>query len=172
MAETGEQRNRPTRRNASFDRIDIAILEALKENARITYQALSERVGLSPRPCLERVRKLEKSGVILRYSALVDPNVVGHHVVALAEIAMRDPSSSTRQRLERSLIAHPAVAELQIVNGEYDYIARIVAPSLADYEALTEAYVADPAFGIGRIHTTFAMKTLKPFTGYPPPYSE
>lgn len=170
MAEAGGQKK--MKRSAVLDRIDIAILEALRENARVTYQALSERVGLSPRPCLERVRKLEQSGVIQRYSTLIDPAVVGHHVVALAEIAMRDPSSVSRQRLERSLLAHPAVAELQIVNGEYDYIARIVASSLSEYEALTEAYIADPAFGIGRIHTTFAMKTLKPFIGYPPPNSE
>ncbi|MDP8918796.1 MAG: Lrp/AsnC family transcriptional regulator [Pseudomonadota bacterium] len=151
----------------ALDRIDLMILEELRQNARITYQALSERVGLSARPCLERVRRLEQKSVIRGYTALVDPSALGHDIIALAGISMRDPSTGTRQRLERALTANPAVVELQVVNGEYDYTARIVAPTLAAYEALTEAFLADPGFGIGRIHTTFVLKTLKEFEGYP-----
>ena len=151
----------------AFDRIDLLILEALRQNARITYQALSEQVGLSPRPCLERVKRLEQKGVIRGYAALMEPAALGHDIIALAGISMRDPSTATRQRLERSFMAHPSVVELQVVNGEYDYIARIVAHTLAAYEALTEAFLADTGFGIGRIHTTFVLKTLKSFDGYP-----
>ncbi|HEV2557364.1 MAG TPA: Lrp/AsnC family transcriptional regulator [Microvirga sp.] len=155
------------RRIPGLDRIDRAILAALRENGRMTYQALSERVGLSARPCLERVRRLEERGVIRGYAALVDPAALGHDIVALAEIAMRDPSAVARQRLERALAAHPCVVELQVVNGEYDYVARIVSPSLAAYERLTADFLADLAFGIARIHTTFVLKTLKEFDGYP-----
>ena len=151
----------------SLDRIDLAILEALRRNGRITYQALSERVGLSPRPCLERVKRLEQKGIIRGFTALVEPAALGHDIIALAGISMRDPSGTSRQRLERAFAAHSAVVELQVVNGEYDYIARIVAPTLAAYESLTEAFLADPGFGIGRIHTTFVLKTLKDFEGYP-----
>lgn len=150
-----------------LDRIDLSILEALRQNGRITYQALSERVGLSARPCLERVKRLEQKGVIRGFTVLVEPSALGHDIIALASISMRDPSGAARQKLERALSAHPAVVELQVVNGEYDYIARIVAPTLAAYEALTDAFLADPAFGIGRIHTTFVLKTLKSFEGYP-----
>ena len=114
---------------AVLDRIDLAILEALRGDGRMTYQALSERVGLSPRPCLERVRRLEQKGVIRGFTALLDPASVGHDIIALAEIAMRDPSAAARQRLERALCAHPSVVELQVVNGENDYVARIVAPT-------------------------------------------
>jgi DNA-binding Lrp family transcriptional regulator len=151
----------------TLDRIDLSILEALRQSGRITYQALSERVGLSARPCLERVKRLEQKGVIRGYTVLVEPSALGHDIIAMAGISMRDPSAVARQRLERALMVHPAVVELQVVNGEYDYIARIVAPSLAGYEALTDAFLADPGFGIGRIHTTFVLKTLKGFDGYP-----
>src|SRR3954467_15181350 len=117
---------RPTppraRRAPVLDRIDIAILTALQDNGRITYQALSERVGLSPRPCLERVRRLEQKGVIRGFTVLLDPEALGHHIMTLAEIALRDPSAPIRQRLERALCAHPSVVELQVVNGEYDYV--------------------------------------------------
>lgn len=151
----------------AFDRIDLLILDALRRNGRITYQALSDRVGLSPRPCLERVKRLERKGVIRGYTALVEPSAIGHDIIALAGIGMRDPSAAARQRLEKALLDHPAVIELQVVNGEYDYIARIVAPTLAAYEALTEAFLIDTGYGIGRIHTTFVLKTLKRFEGYP-----
>jgi Lrp/AsnC family leucine-responsive transcriptional regulator len=155
----------------TLDRIDRAILAALLENGRITYQALSERVGLSPRPCLERVRRLEENGVVRGFAALLDPGALGYQIVAFAEIALRDTSAASRQRLERALGAHPAVIELQVVSGTYDYMARIVAPSLSAYEALTDAFLTDGGFGIARIHSTFAMKTLKSFDGYPVPDS-
>jgi Lrp/AsnC family transcriptional regulator, leucine-responsive regulatory protein len=155
------------RRTPVLDRIDIAILTALQDNGRMTYQALSERVGLSPRPCLERVRRLEQKGVIRGFTVLLDPEALGHHIMTLAEIALRDPSAPIRQRLERALCAHPSVVELQVVNGEYDYVARIVTPTLAAYEALTDAFLTDSGLGIARIHSTFVLKTVKSFDGYP-----
>jgi Lrp/AsnC family leucine-responsive transcriptional regulator len=151
----------------AFDKIDLLILQTLRQNGRATYQALSERVGLSPRPCLERVKRLEQKGVIRGYTALIEPSAVGHDIIALVGISMRDPSSATRQRLEKALLDHPAVIELQVVNGEYDYVARMVATSLAAYEALTEEFLGGLGYGIGRIHTTFVLKTLKSFEGYP-----
>ena len=161
-----ESRSTATRRQ-SLDRIDRAILETLRRDGRITYQALSERVGLSPRPCLERVRRLERRGIIRGFTVLVDPSALGHDIIALAEIAIRDPRAGSRQQLERALSAHPSVIELQVVTGDFDYVARIVAPTLASYESLTEAFLADATFGIARIHTTFVLKTLKTFCGFP-----
>jgi DNA-binding Lrp family transcriptional regulator len=151
--------------SARLDRVDLGILKALRENGRMTYQALSERVGLSPRPCLERVRRLERAGIIKGYSVLIDPAAFGTELVALAEIALRDPSAVIRQRLEKLLCAHQAVRELQVVTGEYDYIARIAALSLPRYEAFTDALLGDPANGITRIHTTFVLRTLKTYQG-------
>ncbi len=152
---------------AALDRIDLLILGALRDNARITYQALSERVGLSARPCLERVRRLEQKGVIRGYTTLIEPGSLGHDIIALVGIGMRDASTGDRERLERALTSHPSIVEVQVVNGEYDYIARIVAPTLLAYEALTADFLADPGLGIGRIHTTFVLKSLKNFEGYP-----
>jgi DNA-binding Lrp family transcriptional regulator len=165
MSET--RRTATRKRKVGLDRIDLAILKALRQDGRITFQALSERVGLSARPCLERVRRLEQRGIVKGYTAVVEPTALGHDIIALAAIALRDPSAGVRQRLERALGAHPSVVELHVVNGEFDYTARIVAPTLASYEALTDAFLTDPSFGIARIHTTFVLKTLKTFDGYP-----
>ncbi len=167
MADLPPFKVRKPRNAPGLDAVDRAILETLRLDGRITYQALSERVGLTPRPCLERVRRLEASGVIRGYTTLIDPAAIGHPIIAFAEIAMRDPSAATRQRLERALKASPLVIELEVVNGEYDYVARVVAPSLAAYESTTDAFLTDPAFGVARVNTTFVLRTLKEFRGYP-----
>ena len=155
------------RKAIRLDAIDRAIVAILREEGRITNQALSERVGLSARPCLERVRKLEASGLIQGYGARHSPEQAGPAVVAFAQISLRDHSVGRRERVERVLKACPDVVEVQVVSGEADYLARIVAGSLAEYEELTGTWLADAQLGVARIATTFALKALKDFEGYP-----
>ncbi len=155
------------RKAVALDAIDRRIVEILREEGRITNQALSERVGLSARPCLERLRKLEASGLIRGYNARLSPELAGHAIVAFAQISLRDHSVGRRERVEKVLKACPDVVELQVVSGEADYLARIVVGTLADYEELTGAWLTDAQLGIARIATTFALKALKEFEGYP-----
>ena len=155
------------RRTLTLDAIDRRIIAVLRGEGRITNQALSERVGLSARPCLERVRKLEASGLIRGYGARLAPELAGHAIVAFAQISLRDHSVGRRERVEKVLKSCPDVVEVQVVSGEADYLARIVAASLADYEELTGAWLADAQLGLARIATTFALKALKEFEGYP-----
>ncbi len=155
------------RKTLTLDAIDRRIIAVLRGEGRITNQALSERVGLSARPCLERVRKLETSGLIRGYGARLAPELAGHAIVAFAQISLRDHSVGRRERVEKVLKGCPDVVEVQVVSGEADYLARIVAGSLADYEELTGAWLADAQLGVARIATTFALKALKEFEGYP-----
>jgi Lrp/AsnC family leucine-responsive transcriptional regulator len=155
------------RKAIELDAIDRRIVAILREEGRITNQALSQRVGLSARPCLERLRKLEASGLIRGYTARLAPELAGHAIVAFAQISLRDHSVGRRERVEKVLRACPDVVEVQVVSGEADYLARIVAGSLADYEELTGAWLADAQLGVARIATTFALKALKEFEGYP-----
>jgi len=150
-----------------LDAIDRAILEVLRGEGRITNQALAERIGLSPRPTLERVRKLEAAGVIRGYAALLDPAATGHAVAAFALLVLRDPSAAAKQRLETVLKGHPAVVEAHVVAGEAEYLVRFVAESLQAYERLTADILADPGLGVARIETTFVLKTIAEFRGYP-----
>jgi DNA-binding Lrp family transcriptional regulator len=129
-------------------------------------------VGLSPRAALERVRQLESRGVISGYTALLDPAVLGYGVIALAAIELRENAARSRQALERVLKRAPEVVELQVVSGAADYLARIACPSLEAYEALTAGWLADPALGVARITTTFVLRSLKDFQGYPLPDAE
>jgi DNA-binding Lrp family transcriptional regulator len=155
------------RKPPALDRIDLRILDVLRENGRITNQALAEIVGLSPRPTLERVRRLERSGVIQSYAAQLDAGLVGHEIVGLCQIVMRDPSLAARQRLEQRLVSHSHVLEVHVVNGEADYLVRFVASSLSEYEEITHDLLADPSLGVARMETAFVLKTLKEFRGYP-----
>jgi len=155
------------RKPVQLDAIDRAIVAILRSDGRITNQALSEQVGLSARPCLERLRKLEASGLIRGYGARLAPELAGHAIVAFAQISLRDHSVGRRERVEKVLKACPDVVEVQVVSGEADYLARIVAGSLAEYEELTGAWLADAQLGVARIATTFALKALKEFDGYP-----
>jgi DNA-binding Lrp family transcriptional regulator len=150
-----------------LDQIDRKILAELKADGRITYQRLSEVVGLSPRPCLERVRKLEARGVIRGYTAVLDPALASHRMVAIAAIQMRDQASAARERLEKRLCATPAVVEITVPSGDFDYLARVAAPDLETYEALTAEWLGDTRLSISRINTTFILKTVRAFTGYP-----
>lgn len=155
------------RKPIQLDAIDRKIVAILRMDGRITNQALSEQVGLSARPCLERLRKLEASGLIQGYSARLSPELAGHAIIAFAQISLRDHSVGRRERVEKVLKACPDVVEVQVVSGEADYLARIVAGSLAEYEELTGAWLADAQLGMAKIATTFALKALKEFEGYP-----
>jgi Lrp/AsnC family leucine-responsive transcriptional regulator len=152
---------------ARLDAIDRRILAALQDNARITYQNLAEKAGLSPRPTLERVRRLEARGIIRGYTARLDPVASGYPIVALAAIQLRDHAAPARHQFERVLLASPSVVGIEVPSGDFDYLARIVAASLADYEALTGAWLGDARLGVSRIVTTFILKSVKDFTGYP-----
>lgn len=151
-----------------LDRIDIKILAALQEDGRMTVQALSELVGLTARPCLERVRRLEKKGLIRRYAALLD--VAAFDMVAvIAEIGLEHLHKQAQSKFEKRLAAEPAVVECWEVSGTYDYIARIVCPSLSAYQELTNGWIEDPSMGVARVVSNVVLREVAAFKGLPIP---
>ena len=152
-----------------LDRIDRQILEILQRDGRMTNQALSERVSLSPRACLERVRRLEKSGVISGYMALIEPRKLGGLLTIVVEVSLRDQSQATHARFEQRMRACPEVIECFLVSGQSDYVLRLACASLDQYRELTNAWTDDPTLGIERIVSKPELQTVKPFRGYPLP---
>jgi DNA-binding Lrp family transcriptional regulator len=150
-----------------MDRIDRQIVAILQDDGRITNQALSERVSLSPRACLERVRRLERSGVVSGYMALVDPRKLGSLLTIVVEVSLRDQSQATHARFEQRMRACPEVIECFLVSGECDYVLRLACRSLDHYRDLTNAWTDDPALGVERISSKPELQTVKPFRGYP-----
>jgi DNA-binding Lrp family transcriptional regulator len=149
----------------ALDQTDIRILAVLQRDGRSTIQKLAEKVALSPRACLERVRRLEASGVITGYQAVVELSRLSRPVNVFAEITLE--KQAQQGRLERRLNAIEEVVECWEVSGAVDYLARFVCPDLADYQEITTALIDDPSLGIARIVSHVALRPIRKFAGYP-----
>lgn len=126
-----------------LDDIDRQLLRVLKTDARISNVDLAERVNLSPTPCLRRVKKLEQQGVIKGYEAVIDPAALGHEVSVFAFVKLGRKSSENADAFERAVAKLDAVTECSVIAGSYDYLVRIVARSLEDYEQLLKERLAN-----------------------------
>jgi len=128
-------------------------------------EKLAGKVGLSPRPCLERVRRLEAARIITGYQAQIALEKLSKPITVFAEIALE--SHGRHDQFERRLAAIEEVVECWEVSGAFDYVARVVCPDVASYEALTAALIDDPKLGISRIVSLIALRPVRPFAGYP-----
>lgn len=125
-----------------LDVIDTKIVRQLCRDARTSNAQLAEMVHLTPTPCLRRVRKLENRGVIRSYRAELDYLALGLRVSALAFIKLSRYSADNAALFERAVKSLPAVTECCVVAGQYDYLLRIVARDLPDYERILKEDLA------------------------------
>jgi DNA-binding Lrp family transcriptional regulator len=153
------------KRPPALDRIDIKILAALQRNGRTTNEKLSGLVGLSPRACLERVRRLEAAGIIGGYQAQIELAQLSRPVNVFAEIVLE--KQARQSRFEQRLGKIEEVVECWEVSGTVDYLARFVCADLATYQALTTALIDDPNLGVARIVSHVALRPIRRFAGYP-----
>jgi DNA-binding Lrp family transcriptional regulator len=143
-----------------MDVLDRAIIELLQREGRLSNQDLAARVGLTPAPCLRRVRRLEAEGVITGYSAVVDPTALGRgfEVIIHADLVAKD--LATVEAFEERVAAMKEVAELRRMFGIPDYLVRVQVADLPAYERwLTTQLMGDPA--IARVDSRITMKLLK-----------
>lgn len=142
------------------DSIDEHILLLLQENGRLTNQELAARVGLTPAPCLRRVRKLEDDGIITGYSAIVDRTRLGKGFEVIIHADLVAKNLATTQAFEDRIAAMPEVAELRRMFGIPDYFIRVRVADLAAYEQwLTVQLMGDKA--IARVDSRITMKLIK-----------
>lgn len=153
----------------SLDRTDLKILEILQADGRLTNQALSEKVALSPRACLDRVKRLERAGVIGGYMAMVDPRKLGNLLTVVVEVTLKDQTQATHQRFEARMRVSDEVIECFLVSGSCDYVLRLACRDLDHYRELTAAWTDDPTLGVEKIASKPELQTIKPFRGYPVP---
>lgn len=120
----------------SLDRIDLNILRCLQENARISYVDLAAQVGLSTTPCLERVKRLEKSGVIRGYKAVLDPRSLKANLLVFVEISLETQSPAVFDEFRRAVARLPQIQECHLVSGQFDYILKCRIPEMSAYRQL------------------------------------
>ena len=145
-----------------MDKIDRAILAHLQEDGRLSNVELAERVGLSPSPCLRRVRSLEAAGVISGYRAVLDPAKVDRAFQVLVHVTMAvGDRKATMEAFEAGVAAIDEVVECRRMFGDPDYLLWVAAADLAAYEELYMAKLVGLP-GVARTVSQLTMKTIKP----------
>lgn len=147
-----------------LDSIDIKILQTLQLNGRLKNVDLSEIVNLSPTPCLNRVRRLEESGVITGYRTTVDPAKVGLSVCSLVLIKLSNNRRHAVDEFSNAVQQVAAVTECFLATGRYDYVAKVYARDFNHYEAIIKDDLAELPH-IDSFETLFLFGNLAPDSG-------
>lgn len=143
-----------------LDSIDLTILRILQQQGRIQNIELADRVGLSPSPCLRRVRLLEEAGVIERYVALVDPMKVGMGLTVFARIWLTGQDEETVLPFVEAIRKLPQVVECHLMAGDCDFLLRVVAADLDSYRKFQIQHLGRIK-GVRNIKTDIPMQKIK-----------
>lgn len=154
------------RRRVKFDAIDLAILDQLQTDSKITNATLALRVGISPPSTLERVKKLETSGIIRGYVALVDPPSVDKSICALVHVTLREHGEDKLTTFKRAIRAFDEVQAAWHTAGEEDFILKVLVTDMQQYEDFV-VFRLSAVPNIGRIRTSFCLSTVKDATMVP-----
>jgi Lrp/AsnC family leucine-responsive transcriptional regulator len=143
-----------------MDQIDRKLLKLLQKDARMTAQMLAEQVGLSPSPCLRRIRNMEKAGIIQGYVALVDQKQVGLPVSIFASIKLERQREEELDAFEAAVKQWPEVVEAYLMTGQRDFLLRIVVADLDAYERFLKTKLTRVE-GVASIESSFALGQVK-----------
>jgi Lrp/AsnC family leucine-responsive transcriptional regulator len=149
-----------------LDTLDHRILAELQSQGRISNQDLSDRIGLSPSPCLRRLRRLEEEGVIRRYVALVDPEAVGLGVTAFVRVRLDQQDDRHLAVFEAAVADFPEVMECYLMTGEADYQLRVLVGSLGEFEDFLRHRLTRIA-GVAQVTSSFALRPVVYKTALP-----
>jgi Lrp/AsnC family leucine-responsive transcriptional regulator len=150
-----------------LDRIDRKILEQLQNNARMTNLELADKVGLSPTPCLRRVKRLEDSGVIDRHVTLLNADALGLGLTAYVGISMDRHTPDRFEAFEKAIAVLPEVLECSIVTGQdADFLLKVVVRDMKHYEQFLLGRLAKLT-GVTGVHTSFVLRKLVSKTQLP-----
>ncbi|ARK82038.1 AsnC family transcriptional regulator [Burkholderia pseudomallei] len=120
----------------ALDKLDRRILKLLQEDGRMAMKDLAERVGLTVTPCIERVRRMERDGVITGYHAHVDPSQLGASLLVFVEITLDHKNGNMFEQFRREVMKIDEVLECHLVSGDFDYLIKARIGEMADYRKL------------------------------------
>jgi len=150
----------------TIDELDRSILAILQEEGRITNVELASRVGLTAPPCLRRMRALEESGVIKGYHAELDPGALGYGIMVFALVSLRSQAEADLRAFESHVAELPEVRECHMLNGEIDFILKIVAHDLQSFQNFLTSRLT-PAPNVASVKTSLTIRTSKTSCGIP-----
>ena len=149
--------------SVKLDRIDQKILEILKTDGRISYQKLADHIHLTPRPCQERVRRLEKAGIITGYTAVLNEPVTSiPGIILQLQISLSTQSGRAAQEaFENAIHQRSDVLSCWLISGPFDYVLRLNCRDMDAYRTISNEWLNNPAFKIEKIVSTPEMQIIK-----------
>ena len=147
-------------KRVDLDKLDQRILSVLQQDGRISNQLLAEQVGLSPAACWRRVRTLEENGVILGYSARLDPESVGQGLCVLVNLSLQRHNLDSTAEIEQQVSSYPEVLQCFAVTGNADFVLRVIVPDMASYDRFLNEKIFTLQ-GIAQVNSNFALREIK-----------
>jgi len=141
-----------------LDRIDLKILAKLQQAGRITNVELADEVGLSPSPCLTRLKRLEQAGYITGYGAHINLNKLGEFLTVFTEVTLSEHRRGDFSRFESRIAKIPEVVECHLVSGGYDYLLKFVARGVGHYQQIIEGML-ESDYGIEKYFSYVVIKS-------------
>ncbi|TCK94653.1 Lrp/AsnC family transcriptional regulator [Paraburkholderia sp. BL9I2N2] len=151
-----------------LDRTDIAILRELQDNARITNADLARAVNLSPTPCFNRVRALEKLGLFRQHVTLLDAGALGLRINVFIQVRLEQQVEDALRCFEREIADRPEVMECYLMTGDADYLLRVVVRDMQSLEHFIVQWLTKIP-GVSNIRSSFALKQVRYKTALPLP---
>ena len=151
-----------------LDRIDVAILDLLQKNARITNAELARAVNLSTTPCFNRVRNIEKLGLINQQVTLLNPELLGLHLNVFVSVSLERQVECALRTFEEEISSRPEVMECYLMTGDADYLLRVVVPSTKALEHFILERLTKIK-GVSNIRSSFSLKQVRYKTALPLP---
>jgi len=149
-----------------YDKADIAILEALQQDGRLSNRDLAKKVSLSTSPSWRRLRALEEAGVINHYAAMVNREKVGLSIMGFAHVTLHDHRAENVRKFDHAIMGASPVLECHATSGEHDYMLKVVAPDMVSYQDFLSDYLLK--IGVVRtVNTSFVLKQQKNTTSLP-----
>ncbi len=155
MAKTALKEQMP-----ALDKIDLAILKLLQQNARITVRELSDKVHLSTSPVHERVQRMEQNGVIKHYVTLLNAAMVGKGLMVICYVSLRQHSKNAGDKFIRSILEMNEVLECLTISGEFDFMLKVVAENMDDYYHFHVNKLSQ-VDNVGNVQSVFVMGVIK-----------
>lgn len=153
-------------RRIKLDEIDWRILGALQDNGRMTNVELAERAGITAPPCLRRLRALEEAHYIKGYHAELDQEALGYGITVFAMVGLHRQAEADLQAFEQRVAGWPLVRECFMLNGEIDFMLKIVARNLAEFQKFLTSELT-PSPNVDSVKTSLTIRISKKLPGVP-----
>lgn len=151
--------------SVKLDTIDLQLLNLLQDDAKMKHKELAAALGLTITPVYERIKRLEKSGIIKQYATLLDPKKIGKQLICFCMVTLEKHSQEYLKAFEKAITPIGEVMECYHLAGEYDYLLKVVVEDMNNYQSFIVNKLSAIA-NVGQVQSSFALSTLKAETAF------